>query len=73
MNRSNLEKHTRNYLLPAVSAQAHLKRNNSTKALRSSTPRYFCDVLLEEVQLSLQDVSNSFYSVRKQKVIFSFK
>ncbi|XP_028134062.1 intermembrane lipid transfer protein Vps13D [Diabrotica virgifera virgifera] len=55
MSRNKLEKTTRNYVLPAVSAQAHLKRNRSSEPLRSSMPRYVCDLLLEEVHLSLVD------------------
>ncbi|CAG9832775.1 unnamed protein product [Diabrotica balteata] len=55
MSRNKLEKTTRNYVLPAVSAQAHLKRNRSAEPLRSSMPRYVCDLLLEEVHLSLVD------------------
>ncbi|CAG9856524.1 unnamed protein product [Phyllotreta striolata] len=55
MGKNNLKKYTKNFLLPPVSAQAHLKRNKSSKALRSSTPRYFCDFLLEDVHLSVLD------------------
>lgn len=52
-----LKKHIKNYILPCVSAQAHLKRNCSTQPLRSSTPRIVCDLILEEVHLTLVDVS----------------
>lgn len=50
------KKHIRNYILPSVYAQAHLKRNCSTQPLRSSTPRIVCDLILEEVNLTLVDV-----------------
>ncbi|KAJ8964860.1 hypothetical protein NQ314_004578 [Rhamnusium bicolor] len=49
------KKHTKNYIVPSVSAQAHIKRNRSTQPLRSSTPRIVCDLLLEEVPLTLVD------------------
>lgn len=52
-----LKKHIKNYILPSVSAQAHLKRNCSTQPLRSSTPRIACDLMLKEVHLTLIDVS----------------
>ncbi|XP_056631377.1 intermembrane lipid transfer protein Vps13D [Diorhabda sublineata] len=55
MSRGKLDKNTKNYLLPGVSAQAHLKRKRSSEPLRSSIPRYVCDLLLEEVHLSLVD------------------
>ncbi|XP_060529289.1 intermembrane lipid transfer protein Vps13D isoform X2 [Cylas formicarius] len=46
----------KHYLLPCVTAQAHLKRNRSTNPLRSnSTPRIICDLSLEEVPLTLID------------------
>jgi hypothetical protein len=46
------------FLLSPVSAQAHVKRNRSEKPLRSRTqPRIICDLHLEEVPLSLTDVS----------------
>lgn len=50
------KKDTKNYIVPSVSAQAHLKRNRSTQPLRSSVPRIVCDLILEEVPLSLIDV-----------------
>lgn len=49
---------TRNYIIPSVSAQAHIKRNRSTQPLRSSTPRIISDLILEEVLLTLVDVSS---------------
>lgn len=46
------------FVLSPVSAQAHVKRNRSEKPLRSRTqPRIICDLHLEEVPLSLTDVS----------------
>lgn len=48
---------TGHYIMPSVSAQAHVKRNRSTQPLRSSTPRIVCDLILEEVPLTLCDVS----------------
>lgn len=47
-----------NFLLSPVSAQAHVKRNRSEQPLRSRLqPRIVCDLHLEEVPLSLYDVS----------------
>jgi vacuolar protein sorting-associated protein 13D len=46
------------FVLSPVNAQAHVKRNRSEKPLRSRTqPRIICDLHLEEVPLSLTDVS----------------
>ncbi|KAG5879440.1 hypothetical protein JTB14_025696 [Gonioctena quinquepunctata] len=50
-----IEKNIRNYIIPSVSAQAHLKRNRSTRPLRSMAPRIGSDLLLEEVNLTLND------------------
>lgn len=48
------------FLLSPVSAQAHVKRNRSEQPLRSRfQPRIVCDLHLEEVPLSLFDVSLS--------------
>lgn len=55
------KKSTKNYIIPSVSAQAHIKRNRSTQPLRSSTPRIICDLILEEVLLTLVDVSRSIF------------
>ncbi|KAJ8945035.1 hypothetical protein NQ318_019029 [Aromia moschata] len=49
------KKNIKNCIVPSVSAQAHLKRNRSTQPLRSSTPRIICDLILEEVPLTLVD------------------
>ena len=47
-----------NYLISPVSAQAHLKRDRSETPLRTrSRPRLVCDLILNEVQLTLNDVS----------------
>lgn len=55
---SKAKKTIKNYILPSVSAVAHLKRNKSLQPLRSSsTPRFICDLILEEVPLTLVDVS----------------
>lgn len=49
------------FVLSPVSAQAHVKRNRSEQPLRSRTqPRIICDLHLEEVPLSLTDVSYVF-------------
>lgn len=46
------------FVLSPVSARAHIKRNRSEQPLRSRTqPRVVCDLHLEEVPLSLTDVS----------------
>lgn len=50
------KKSIKDYVLPSVSAQAHLKRNCSTQPLRSSAPRIVCDLILEDVPLTLVDV-----------------
>jgi vacuolar protein sorting-associated protein 13D len=48
------------FVLSPVSAQAYVKRNRSEQPLRSRTqPRIICDLHLEEVPLSLTDVSSS--------------
>ncbi|XP_074028701.1 vacuolar protein sorting 13D [Leptinotarsa decemlineata] len=52
---SKFEKNLRDYIIPSVSAQAHLKRNRSSQPLRSSAPRIGSDLLLEEVNLILND------------------
>nr|CAI5831312.1 unnamed protein product [Callosobruchus analis] len=39
MSPGKIKKTTKNYIVPSVSVQAHLKRNRSTHPLRSSTPR----------------------------------
>lgn len=46
------------YVISPVSAQAHLKRDRSETPLRTrSRPRLVCDLILNEVQLTLNDVS----------------
>lgn len=56
MNTAKSKKTLRHFILPSVSAQAHLKRNRSTEPLRSNTePRIICDLLLEEVPLTIVD------------------
>lgn len=56
MARTASQKHS--YILSPVHAVAHFKRNRSEKPLRSRThPRVVCDLLLDQVPLSLTDVS----------------
>ncbi|CAH1990127.1 unnamed protein product [Acanthoscelides obtectus] len=55
MSPGKIKKTTKNYIVPSVSVQAHLKRNRSTHPLRSTTPRIVCDLIVEEVALSLID------------------
>ncbi|KAL1513260.1 hypothetical protein ABEB36_002689 [Hypothenemus hampei] len=56
MNINKAKKTIQDYILPPVSAVAHLKRNKSTQPLRSSaTPRILCDLLLEQVSITLVD------------------
>ncbi|KAK5644974.1 hypothetical protein RI129_006274 [Pyrocoelia pectoralis] len=44
------------YIIPPVSAEAHLKKNRSERPLRSSdTPRIVCNLNLHEVSLVLRD------------------
>lgn len=48
------------YLVSPVSAQAHLKRDRSETPLRTrSRPRLVCELVLNEVQLTLNDVSTT--------------
>ncbi|CAH1134889.1 unnamed protein product [Ceutorhynchus assimilis] len=50
------KKTIKDYIVPSVSAQAHLKRNRSLQPLRSSsTPRIICDLILDEVPFTLVD------------------
>lgn len=54
-------KYNKHYILAPVSAQAQLKRNRSEQPLKSTdSPRIVCDLSLEEVPLSLVDVSTIF-------------
>ncbi|KAB0794994.1 hypothetical protein PPYR_11833 [Photinus pyralis] len=47
---------TNYFILPPVSAEAHLKKNRSERPLRSSdTPRIVCSLNLHEVSLTLRD------------------
>ncbi|KAJ8974057.1 hypothetical protein NQ317_002303 [Molorchus minor] len=55
MSPNQTRRSTKNYIVPSVSAQAHLKRNRSTQPLRSNTPRIVSDLILEEVLLTLVD------------------
>ncbi len=46
------------FVVSPVCAQAHLKRDRSETPLRTrSRPRLVCDLILNEVQLTLDDVS----------------
>lgn len=57
MNSTSERQHK--YLVAPVSACAHLQRNRSEQPLRSKdTPRVVCDLTLDQVPLSLVDVSN---------------
>lgn len=50
------------YVLSPVCAQAYIKKNQSELPLLSSdTPRIVCDLNLDEVPLSLVDVSIHYY------------
>ncbi|CAG9818576.1 unnamed protein product [Phaedon cochleariae] len=55
LNSNKLKQNNGQYIIPFVSAHAHLKRHRSTQPLRSSTPRIVCDLSLEEVPLTLSD------------------
>lgn len=51
-------KNLKNFILPPVSAQAHIKNNHSEQPLRSTdTPRFACDLVLHDVPITLIDVS----------------
>lgn len=61
MSQNHTSKTVKNYLIPPVSAQAHMKRNRSEKPLRSQdTPRIVCDLILKEVPIILLEVSPDF-------------
>lgn len=46
------------HILPPVNARAHIKRDRTERPLRSiNKPRIIVDLLLDEVPLSLTDVS----------------
>lgn len=56
-NMARTASHKHSYILSPVHAVAHFKRNRSEKPLRSRThPRVVCDLLLDQVPLSLTDV-----------------
>lgn len=59
MSQKNSSKHV--YIMKPVSAQARIKRDRNEQPLRlKSTPRITSDLCLEEVSLSLADVSTKF-------------
>lgn len=61
------------FVLSPVSARAYIKHNRSEQPLRSRTqPRIVCDLHLEEVPLSLADVSASVCSVVIQLSLVPF-
>ncbi|KAJ3643178.1 hypothetical protein Zmor_025903 [Zophobas morio] len=56
MSPNQTSKQIRHYILAPVSSQAHVKRNRSEQPLRSSdTPRLVCDLILDQVPLTLID------------------
>lgn len=68
MGSSKARKTIKDYIVPTVSAVAHLKHNKSIQPLRaSSTPRIACDLILEDVPLTLVDVSMHFDPVNNSK------
>lgn len=61
------------FIVSPVSAQAHLKRDRSETPLRTrSRPRLVCDLILEEVQLTLNDVSGFVASIDSCSVLNLF-
>lgn len=57
MSPGQYHKHNQYYVLSPVSAQAKIKRNRSERPLRSpDTPRMVCDLQLEEVPMTLDNV-----------------
>ncbi|XP_044753631.1 vacuolar protein sorting-associated protein 13D [Coccinella septempunctata] len=49
-------KNIKHFILPPVSAQAHIKNNHSEQPLRSTdTPRFACDLVLDDVPITLID------------------
>lgn len=60
---SESKKQSRCYILSPVSAEAHVKRDRSERPLRSANkPRIVVDLSLDQVPLSLTDVSFHTYS-----------
>lgn len=54
-NKNN--RYSDHYILPSVSAEAHVKRNRCEHPLRNTdTPRIVCDLHLQEVPLTLVNV-----------------
>lgn len=59
------------YIVSPVSAQARFKRDRSEMPLRTrSRPRLTCDLILNEVQLTLSDVSPNFLLYERKKEEF---
>lgn len=55
---SKSKKQSKSYILSPVSAEAHVKRDRSERPLRSANrPRIVVDLSLDQVPLSLTDVS----------------
>lgn len=58
MSPGQSSRHNQYYILAPVSAQAKIKRNRSERPLRSNdTPRIVCDLQLDEVPMTLDNVS----------------
>lgn len=58
MSPNESSSYNKHYILPPVSAQAHVRRNRSEQPLRNlDSPRIACDLQLDEVPLTLVDVS----------------
>ncbi|KAK9889536.1 hypothetical protein WA026_006891 [Henosepilachna vigintioctopunctata] len=56
MSPQNTMKNVKHFILPPASAQAHLKNNHSEQPLRSmDTPRFACDLVLDDVPITLVD------------------
>lgn len=56
------KKKSHEYIVSPVSAEAHLKRDRSETPLRTrSRPRLVCDLVWNEITLSLSDVSYPFF------------
>lgn len=59
------------YVISPVSASAHLQRDRSETPLRTrSRPRLVCDLVLNEVQLTLNDVSDAGWRLLSDMFIF---
>lgn len=61
------------FIINPITAQAHFKRDRSETPLRTrSRPRLSCEVIVDEIHLSLSDVSFIFVEFYSSKVYISY-